>query len=369
MRAVHRLQQVNLAFLRSCDWLEAVLAVMIPVTWCHVKILVSDMRSDNLLITIVFLNLCKILLKAVTQSCTSWEPHRETFANHVGEHEKLKFTTEFAVVTFLRFLKKNEVFLKFFLLREGDTVDTCELLAVFITTPVSASDWSELHCLDAWCIRDMRSAAQISETSWFIICYGTVFKLIDKLYFVLIAFLGEIFQCVGLANVNTLKCLFFLGKLEHLFLDLHKVFFGQCHVAGVDVIVETVLDSRTYAEFHAFVKLLDSLSHEVSRRVPHCSFSLRVVPCKQLNISVLVDWTSCIPHLVIHLCWQHVASQAFADAFGNVHWRYARFKLSDSTVRKCNIYHIKLFFAKKRCKITKFFNTKFTDYQKFFNQF
>ena len=98
------------------------------------------MRSDNLLITIVFLNLCEIFLKAVAQSCTSWEPHRETFTNHVGEHEEFKFTTEFAVVAFLCFLKKNEVFLEFFLFREGDTVDTSQLLAVLITTPVSAGD-------------------------------------------------------------------------------------------------------------------------------------------------------------------------------------------------------------------------------------
>ena len=107
------------------------------------------MRSDNLLIAIVFLNLCEIFLEAVTQSCTSWEPHRETFANHVGEHEKFKLTAEFAVVAFLSFLKKNEVILKVFLLRECDTVDTCQLFAILVATPVSASDRCQLHRLDA----------------------------------------------------------------------------------------------------------------------------------------------------------------------------------------------------------------------------
>ena len=70
VRTVHRFEQIDLTFLRRRDGLERVLAVMIPVTGSHIQVLRTDMRRDDLLITVTFLNLLEEVLQTQTKGST-----------------------------------------------------------------------------------------------------------------------------------------------------------------------------------------------------------------------------------------------------------------------------------------------------------
>ena len=66
VRTVHRLKQVLLSLEWGVDRLERVLAILCIVARGNIEVLVTDMRSDNLLVAVLLLNLAEETLQAVT---------------------------------------------------------------------------------------------------------------------------------------------------------------------------------------------------------------------------------------------------------------------------------------------------------------
>ncbi len=77
----HRLEEVFLAFLWSMYRLERVLSVFRIVSGCHIKVLVSDMRSDYREVAIRLLELLEEVLKALTEGSTLREPQRKSLSD------------------------------------------------------------------------------------------------------------------------------------------------------------------------------------------------------------------------------------------------------------------------------------------------
>ena len=63
--AVHGLEEVFLTLFGSVNGLKRVLAVLCVVTRSNIELLVADMRSDYLLVTVFLLYLAEELLEAV----------------------------------------------------------------------------------------------------------------------------------------------------------------------------------------------------------------------------------------------------------------------------------------------------------------
>ena len=118
MRTVHRLEHVLFILLGSVDGLEAVLTIMGVVSRGHIKILGTNVGSDNLLITEALLYLAEHILQAQTQVGTLGEPHGKSLAHTVGEEEELHLLTNLAVVAFLGLFKHNEILIEHLLLGE-----------------------------------------------------------------------------------------------------------------------------------------------------------------------------------------------------------------------------------------------------------
>ncbi len=148
MRTVHGLEHVFLTLLRGFDGLEGVLAVFCPVTGSDIQLLVADMGSYHLKITVFFLYLAEELLKTVAERRAFGQPQRKALTYGRGECEKLHLLSEFAMVTFLRFLKECQILVEHLFLREGDAVDTHKLIPLLIATPVGARKRENLNCLD-----------------------------------------------------------------------------------------------------------------------------------------------------------------------------------------------------------------------------
>ena len=169
------------------------------------------------------------------------------------------------MVALLGLFEQHEVFVQHALLGEGDAVDTGELLTVLVAAPVGTCDGGQLDSLDDLGVAQMRSAAEVGESTVGIIGNGTVFEFADEFALILVALLLEILHCLGLGHLYALEIFLPLGKFEHFLLDLGQVGFGKGGAGEVDIIVEAVLDSGSDAELHTGIEALEGLCHKVGR--------------------------------------------------------------------------------------------------------
>ena len=104
----------------------------------NIKHFVAYVRSDYLLVAVLFLYFTQKLLKTVAQSGAFGQPQRKTGTDILRECEKLHLLSQFAVVAFFCFFKHLEILFKHFLLRECDAVNSHELLTFFVSAPICA---------------------------------------------------------------------------------------------------------------------------------------------------------------------------------------------------------------------------------------
>ena len=67
------------------------------------------------------------------------------------------------MVALLSLFEHFKIFVKHLLLREGDTVDTCHLLAFSIATPESSSNTGYLDSLDSTRRNEVRTTTKVGE--------------------------------------------------------------------------------------------------------------------------------------------------------------------------------------------------------------
>ena len=167
------------------------------------------------------------------------------------------------MVALLGLFEEDKILIEHRLLREGDSVDSGELLALLVTTPVGTGDGGQLDGLDDLGVAKMRSAAKVGEMTVRVVGDGAVGKLIDQLALVLVTGLLEVLESVGLGHVLTDEVLLLARQLKHPLLDLGEISVGDLTAAQIHVIVESVLDGRSDAELDAREYVLECLRHQV----------------------------------------------------------------------------------------------------------
>ena len=135
----------------------------------------------------------------------------------------------------------------------------------------------------------MRASAEVGKCALRVSGDMSILKFGDELTFVGLAAVAKHLQSIILRDVVAHDSLLAGYKFLHLLFNLWEVFGCDFVFARIDVIVETIFDCRTDAEFHTGVKLLECLSQKVSRRVPESMFAFRVVPLEKLDFSVSGD--------------------------------------------------------------------------------
>ena len=298
--AVHRLEQVFLAFLGGVDGLERVLAVLGVVSRGDVEALVADVRGDDLLVAVLLLYLAQELLEAVAQGGAFGEPQGQAGADVAAEGEELHLLAELAVVALLGLLEEGEVLVQHLFLGEGDAVDAYKLVALFVAAPVCAGEAGNLGGLDGAGVGQVRATAKVGEVALGVGGDVAVLKLADELALVCLAAVAEHLQGVGLADVLAHDGLLLAGELEHALLYFGKIGVGELVLARVDVIVEAVFDGGADAELHAGVKLLQGFGQQVGRRVPEGVLAFGVVPFEELKGGVLGDGAAKVPFLSVY---------------------------------------------------------------------
>ena len=241
-----------------------------------------------------------------------------------------------------------QIFVQQALLREGDAVDTGELLAGFISPPVGSGQGQHLHGLDHFRVFQVRATAQVCELAVGIISNGTVFQLGDELLLVLVSLFGEILHSIGLGHLDAAEVLLLAGKLQHLVFDGLEVCVREGAAVHVHVVIEAVFDGRADTELHAREKGLQRLGHQVRGTVPEYFLGLVVFPLEEADGHILRDGThhiyggslgslGLIGRLDIH--GQDLLSQAGADTHSHIITGYASFVLTNTSIGERNANH------------------------------
>ena len=130
-----------------------------------------------------------------------------------------------------------------------------------------------------------------------------------------------------------------LGEFQHLFLDFREI--GRCEsmFARVNVVIKSIFNCRTDAEFHSGVQFLECFCEQVGGRVPESVLAFRIVPFEELDCGVFGDGARYVPLLVVDRCCQNISGKLRAQAFCYLERGYAALELLDRAVGKCNVDH------------------------------
>ena len=184
----------------------------------------------------------------------------------------------------------------------------------------------------------MRTAAEVGEGTVGVERNRSVLQVAYKFALVLVALLGELRESVGFRHLRAHHRLLVAGQFDHLRLDFRKVRFENRR-RRIDVVVESLLDSRTDTELDARVESLQSLGEQVRRRVPESVLALGIVPFEEFNRGILLDRTRQIDRRVVYRSRQGVRSETRADTLGNLISGCSLCELAHRAVGKRNLNH------------------------------
>ena len=186
--------------------------------------------------------------------------------------EQIHFYTELTMITLFCFCKHCKVIFKFIRLFKTKCINACKHRTIRITAPICTSNLIDFKCLSVnlFCICYMRTAAKVKIAVLFISCNSFAFrKVVNK--FNLIVLSGKKLKCFFLRNFPADKIVITGNNAAHFFFYSRKIGFGEFGGGWkIEIIVKTVINSRTYCDFCSWVQLKDSFCHHVSTTVSDC---------------------------------------------------------------------------------------------------
>ena len=221
------------------------------------------MGSDDLEISVAFLNLAEELLEAVAQGSALGEPEGKACAHSVGEGEEFHLLAQDAVVAFLGLFEEGKILIEHFLLGESHTIYTHELVALLVAAPVSAGEGGDLHRLDRGSVGDMRTTAEVGKRALSVCGNMAIFELTDKFALILLAAIAEHLESVGLRDIGANDLLLIASEFEHFSLDFGEILGCNLIFSRVDIVIEPGFDGGADTELHAGIQFLEGFSQKV----------------------------------------------------------------------------------------------------------
>ena len=244
------------------------------------------------------------------------------------------------MVAFFSLFHQHEIFVQHFLFRERNTINTCHLRTFFVATPVSTSHAQQLHSLDFSRIHQVRTTTKVSERTLSIKSDSTIFEVVNQLTFERFTTFFKHFQGISFRDILTHDRLFFSHKFCHFLFDGSQIrFFNNGASSRHHIIVESAFDSRTNTKLNTWIQLLQSFSHQVSRRMPEGMFSLSIIPFVQFNATIFRDRTINFNNFTIHARSQNIVGQTRRNRLSDLKSSATSGVLTYRTVRKCYFNH------------------------------
>ena len=219
MRTVHRFQEIFFPFFGCMNRLERVLTVLGVVSGSDIQVLVANRRTHYFLIIITGLDTAQEILQTDTQGSTFRQPHGKSLAHHIGKHEQIHFLTYLTMVAFLGFFQHYQIFVQHFLLRESYTINTCHLLAVFLSSPISTGYRKQLDSFDRSGRGQVRTTAKVGKRTLCISGDVSILQFGNQFTFISLTSFTEFLQRILFSDALTHQYLFLCSQLGHLGLD------------------------------------------------------------------------------------------------------------------------------------------------------
>ena len=195
------------------------------------------------------------------------------------------------MVAFFGFFQHFQIFIQHLFLRESDTINTCHLFAVFLTSPISTGYRKQLNGLDRCSRCQVRATTKVGKRTLCISSNVTVFQFRNQLTFICFTSFSEFLQSVFLGNAFAHQS-FFLGcQFCHFCFDNRQIRVLNGSFSRIYVIIETVFDSRTDTKLNARIKFLQCFCQQVSTCVPKSMFTLFIFPFIKNEVCIFIDRT------------------------------------------------------------------------------
>src|SRR5450759_1135160 len=166
------------------------------------------------------------------------------------EQEEPQLLAELAVVARLRGLELREVLDQLLLREEHGAVNALQHWIALVALPVRPRGMRELEDAELARERHVRTAAEVDEVLLLVAREAALGNTRDDLDLERIALGLEDLHGLGLRHFLANDDVVLGDDLLHLRLDLLEVFRSE-RPAGIEVVIETVLDGRADADLHA----------------------------------------------------------------------------------------------------------------------
>ena len=217
--------------------------------------------------------------------------------------------------------------IQIFLLEEGGSVDTLEHFVLGITAPVSAGNCHNLEYLYFAGGTHVRTGAEICEVALFIHGNLSIFrKVIDQHNLVILSLVLEELQCFIAADYFLYQWNVFLGNLGHFLFNGCEIFLAE-NMGRVQIIVETVINSRSDGKLGAWEQVLDSLGHHMGSGMTQSKEAFLIFLGKKFDFTAIHNGITEICQFTVHLSHNGIPAKAVGNGFRSIGQGNGRFKL------------------------------------------
>ena len=167
----------------------------------------------------------------------------------------------------------------------------------------------------------------------------TIFQFGDQFTLVSFTSFTEHLQCIILCDALTYECLFLSSQFSHFLFNGRQVTFLDHGFSRIYIIIESVFNSRSDTKLNTRVKLLQSLSQQVSTCMPEGMLTFFIFPFIKNEVCIFADRTIQINRFTVHATCQDVLSQTRTDAFCNLQTSNSFVIFTNRAIRKSYFNH------------------------------
>ena len=152
--------------------------------------------------------------------------------------------------------------------------------------------------------------------------------LFAKLNLIGFAHFFELLYCICGSKLKLFKLDIFLDDLLHFGFDLFEI-LGRERLFDIEIVIESVVDSRSDSELYFGEESFYSLSHDMGSGVAECLFTVLIGECQHLEGSVLVKLCAEVADLAVQFYGTGGLIESHADSLYGISGGNAVFVLTD----------------------------------------
>ena len=316
--AVHRLHG---HFHVASERLEHVLVVLVGVAGLDPQSLVHDFRRDHFLVAATVNLSADVVLEGVHHLGALRVPEHHA-RRMVFDMVEVHFLTDLAVVALFGLFQELQVSFETFLVGKAGAIDAGQLVTVLVAMPVGARHREHLEILELASRRHVGAGTEVfkvlarfashveAESAVAAFASESTFSVVRL---VLVTF-GAL-QAFGGADFATGKRTVFLDDFLHALFDALEIRLldrSRSH----QIVVETLVDSRTVGELGAREQVADGFGEHVAAAVTQEHQSIRIVVARgdDLDSAAFCERALEVEDLVTELNAESLACETFRNA-------------------------------------------------------